>query len=175
MKRYTVKIFALDGTTLVRNLNSNEIMSGYSWTEQINGGQGEFVLKVKLPFSNTDLAYNQIIRVYCSDDVFSPQPRLIYSGVITILKRVSDMNGQYIEMRAIGLCAMLKWTMAANPAGTYVFNRNQAPDLTARELIDHFVIHYPGPASYTHLTLPTICSVLISMYQESQTKKTTHS
>lgn len=83
-------------------------MSGLSWTEQLNGGQGELRLKLKLAFSTSNLSYNQIVRVYQSDETFSPSPRLVYTGIIGTLRRVIDSN-EYIEARVIGVASILSW------------------------------------------------------------------
>ncbi len=99
MKSYTIKIYTLAGV-LVRVIPSSQIMGGLSWTEQLNGGQGELRLKLNLVFSTSNLAYNQIVKVYESDPEFSPSPRLVYTGIIGTLRRVIDSN-EYIEARVL--------------------------------------------------------------------------
>ena len=148
MKSYNVKIYALNGTTLVRIISPDIIMWGFSWTEQVNGWQGQLKLKIKLPFSSSNLAYNQIVRVYSSDPDYSASPRLIYSWIVSILKRVSDMNWEYIEMTAIGLASMLSWLYYTTGWTTYTFNKNQAQHLTMKDIIDVFTVKYPALITY---------------------------
>lgn len=150
MKNYTVKIFDLDGVTLLRTLNPNEIMGGFSWSEQLNGGQGEFVLRLKLGFSSTAVAHSQIVRVYSQDSTYSPgTQRLLYTGIISILRRVSDMDGEYIEMRCLGISAILAWVFYASPSGNYNFTKNEAQDDIVMNLLDEFEVNYPNIISYT--------------------------
>lgn len=79
-KSFNVKVYNLAGTFL-RSINPLDIMSGIAFTSQINGGQGELRLKIRSGLSSSILAYNNVIRIYETDDV-AQSPRLIYAGII---------------------------------------------------------------------------------------------
>lgn len=75
-KGYNIKVYNLAGA-FQAVLSPSIIMSGIAFSESINGGQGELVLKLKLPFGTSSIAYNNIIKVYESDETHSP--RQIYT------------------------------------------------------------------------------------------------
>ncbi len=86
-KDYTIKVYDL-ADTFQRVLSPSIVMSGVSFSATTNGGQGQFSVKLNLPFDTTDIGYNNIIRVYETDS--NNPPRLIYSGLVGSISRVMD-------------------------------------------------------------------------------------
>jgi len=78
-KDYTIKVYTL-ANVFQRVISPSILMSSITYSESINGGQGQLTLKLKLPFNTTDIGYNNIVRVYETDDTHGP--RLIYTGLV---------------------------------------------------------------------------------------------
>lgn len=139
-KSYNVKAYALDGT-FKRSIGPSEIMDAPRFTAQLSGGQGELSLRLKLAFDSTAVAYNDVLRVYQNDDTGNVG-RLIYSGIITSIRRVSDKYAEYVEVRALGLASLLSRTLFTS-GGSYAFNKTQEPANTIRDVVDDFATKYP--------------------------------
>lgn len=101
-----------------------------------------------MPFATALLAVDNIIRVYEGDDANS-NGRLIYSGIVGSLKRVSESGFEYVELRAIGFASMLSWAYYDNAGSYTTFTKNQDPKLTMQDIIDRFTLLYPGLISYS--------------------------
>lgn len=87
-KNYNIKVYTLAGA-YVRTFAPTSIMNGVSFTSQIGGGQGEFRCNLNLPFASTQIAYNNIIKVYEADDA-NPTGRIIYTGIVGSLQRINE-------------------------------------------------------------------------------------
>lgn len=151
-KNYNIKIFTLAGV-YVRTLAPSVVMSGVSFTSQINGGQGEARIQLAIPFATSLIGYNNVIRIYESDDA-NLNGRLIYTGIVGNLSRSNDKGAEYIEVRAIGIASMLSW-IYYDAAGSYAFSKNQDPSLTIKDIVDRFSIKYPNLITYTGSTVET--------------------
>lgn len=152
-KNYNIKIYTLAGT-YVRTLPPNVVMTGVSFTAQINGGQGEARIQLAIPFSTSLISYNNIIKIYESDDA-SQTGRLIYTGIVGSLQRANDKGAEYVEVRAVGLASMLSWIYYDQSGGSYAFSKNQEVALTLKDIIDRFATKYPGLITYTGTSVET--------------------
>lgn len=137
-KDYTIKVYDL-ANVLQRVLSPKIVMSGVSYSEQINGGQGQLSMKLNLPFTTTDIAYNNIVRVYQTDDTHAP--RLIYTGIVGNISRNMDNSGEYIDVRCVGIASLL--SMFYFYSASYSFTKSQAGDLTIENIITYFSTKYP--------------------------------
>lgn len=144
-KEYNIKIYSLAGV-FQRVLPGKLLMSGVSFSETINAGQGELRIKLNLPITSTLVQYNQIIKVFESDK--DNEARCIFTGIVGNLRRASEGGQTYIEVRAVGLASMLTWVYFQYSA-SYSFSRNQAAHLTMKEVADYFDTIYPGLLTYT--------------------------
>lgn len=152
-KNYNIKIYTLAGS-YVRTLPPNVVMTGVSFTAQINGGQGEARIQLAIPFSTSLISYNNIIKIYESDDA-SQTGRLIYTGIVGSLQRANDKGAEYVEVRAVGLASMLSWIYYDQSGGSYAFSKNQEVALTLKDIIDRFATKYPGLITYTGTSVET--------------------
>lgn len=146
-KNYNVKVYSLAGVYL-RTLAPSVVMSGVSFTSQINGGQGEARMQLALPFNTTLIAYNNIIKVFETDDN-NQTARQIYTGIVGSLRRSNDKGAEYIEVRAIGLGSMLSWDYY-DAAGSYSFSKSLDSSAILMDIVDRFSVKYPGLVSYTN-------------------------
>lgn len=144
-KAYNVKVFSLTGN-FQRVLSETKIQNEIYFTAWLGGWQGEVTIQLAVDVASTIVAYNNIIRVYESDD--QNDGVLIYSGVVTNISRISDRGRDYIEVRAIGIASLLTW-IYFRFWGNYTFTRNQEIANTIKEAIDFFSTLYPWLVSYT--------------------------
>jgi len=154
-KEYTIKVYDL-ANTLERVLSPNIVMSGISFSAQIGGGQGQMSVRLKLPVTTTDIWYNNILRVYETDE--NSSPRLIYTGLVGNIVRAIENTGEYIEVRCVGIASLLSFFYFYQ-SSSYTFTKSQAWDVTLENIIDYFSTKYPGLLSYTGGSLETVSSV----------------
>lgn len=94
-KGYNIKIYNLAGG-FEKVLPQNILMNSIAFSETVGGGQGELKLKLNLPFESTSVGYNDLVRVYESDEEHAP--RLIYAGIVGKIMRVNDNSSEYLEV-----------------------------------------------------------------------------
>lgn len=150
IKNYNIKVYTTAGE-YVRTFSPSVVMNGVSFTAQKNGGQGEMRVRLNIPFTSAAVAYNNIIKVYETDDA-NPNGRQIYMGIVGSLQRISESGAEYVEMRALGLASMLSWVYYDN-AGNNIFTKNQEPAETIKNIIDTFRLKYPGYTTQDLLAL----------------------
>ena len=91
------------------------VISDITFSSQINGGQGELVLRIADVFASSILAVSQIVKVYESDA--NHTDRLIYAGIVGSIVRTMDEKGEYIEARCLGLASIMTWLYTCTGAG----------------------------------------------------------
>lgn len=155
-KGYNIKIYELDGT-FERVLSPSVVMSRVSFSESVNGGQWELNLKLNLPFNTTQIWYNNIVRVYVTDE--NNAPRLIYSGIVGNIKRVIENNWEYLDVDVVGLASIL--SMFYFYEWWYHINKNQPADEILEDIIDYFDTKYPSLLSYTAWSIETASTIHI--------------
>lgn len=151
-KAYNIKLYDLQGN-FVATFSPSVVKTPVSFQAQLSGGLGELTVGLDLPIDSASVAYNRIVKVYQSDDAGNVG-RLIYGGVVTSVKRVSDRYGEYVELRANGYQALLARTLFSS-GGSYAFAKNQEPKTTLQEIVDDFATKYPGTLSYTASSIET--------------------
>lgn len=156
-KGYNIKVYELDGT-FERILSPSVVMSRVSFSESVNGGQWELNLKLNLPFNTTQIWYNNIVRVYVTDE--NNTPRLIFAGIVGNIKRVIENNWEYIDVDVVWLASIL--SMFYFYDGSYTFNKNLPWDEIIEDVIDYFSTKYPSLLSYTAGSLETASTVNVA-------------
>lgn len=156
-KGYNIKVYELDGT-FERVLSPSVVMSGVSFSETVDGWQGELRLKLKLPFNTTDIGYNNIVRVYQTEE--NNAPRLIYAGIVGNIQRVNENSSEYIEVRVLGLASVL--SMFYFYESGYAFSKTGTGDAIIEDIIDYFSTKYPGLVTYTGSSLEAVWSVNVA-------------
>lgn len=143
-KQYNIKVYNLSGV-YQKTLSQKVIMSDISFSSQIDGGQGELRVSLAVEVDSTIVAYNNIIKVYETDEN-NPLGILIYSGIVTQITRISESGREYIEMTALGLASLLSLVYFYQSG--YTFTKNQEVSLTIEDAIDSFSVDYPSLITY---------------------------
>ena len=101
-------------------------------------------MSLALPIDTTLVSYNNIVKVYESD--VNNNGVLIYSGVVTNIKRNSTDRGDIVDIRALGLASMMTWIFYYS--GAYSFSKSYEPSIIMKDMVDYFSTQYPGIISY---------------------------
>lgn len=139
-KQFAVKVYNLNWT-FKKTLTGRDVIDWFSFTSQINGGQWEGILVLNKEFSSSDIVVWDVVRIYVYTDTY-PNGRNIYTGYISRLTRKYSTSKNIIEYNMIGLASMLSFVYF-NSSG-YIFNKNQDPAQTIKDVIDYFNSQYGG-------------------------------
>lgn len=109
-KKYQVKIFQSDGTTLINTINPNEIRNEITFSSRINGGFGALTLVLNRKFDdfneNVDIKADNIVKVFEFDEV-NVDPVLIYTGYISKYNPFLRGSDEGVEITILGLISFL--------------------------------------------------------------------
>lgn len=146
-KKFTVKIYQNDGVTFIRSLKPSEVKGVPSFTSQINGGFGQCVLDLNLPFDDfgegTDIDFMYIVKIYATDED-NTLGRLIYSGFISSYKPYIDGAKQGVKVTLLGLVSLLAFAYYKSGASFTVAHVGVDPSAIMKAIIDHFNTVYSG-------------------------------
>lgn len=146
-KSYTVKIYGLNDV-YIKTLNPTLVTTEITFNSQINGGQGQCMLDLGLPFDDFDEGVSikamNIVRIYESDDVNSPTPRLIYSGFISQYTPYFDGGKQGVKLTLIGLATLLQFEYYKNGSSFTVSHSAVDPADIMKAVVADFDVDYPG-------------------------------
>ncbi len=109
-----VKLYSF-AATLDDAVSVKTVDGSFSWSAQINGGQGELKVKLNMPMSS--IIDSDILRVFCTDQ-YNPSGKIVYTGVITKIWREMTKDSEYIEITALGLSALFGFKLFTNWAKT---------------------------------------------------------
>lgn len=138
-KNYQIKTYWIDWT-YKSTISPKYIMSKIDFTNQINGGQGELVVKLALPMDNTTFTKGDVLQLTCYDENHINW-RIIYTWTINRLKRQLNYNGEYIELSCVGLLSLLN-RIYYNNWTTYTVTVNDDPSNIMKSVIDYFNTKY---------------------------------
>ncbi len=146
-KAYNVQILAQDGTTAIRTIPAKQIKNPPSFRSQINGGFGECVLDVNLPFDDFEegsvIDFMRIVDIYCVDAA-NPRGRRIYRGFISQYEPYLEANGEGVRVTLLGLVSLLSFSHYKNGSSFSVADVGNDPEAIARSILIHFATIYGG-------------------------------
>lgn len=160
-KQYSVKLYDQDGTTLKKIVAPNEVKNFPAFRDRINGGQGECVLDLDLPWDNfgegTDIDFMHIGKVY-EHDADNPRGRLIYAGFLSRYEPYIQSGGiEGVRVTLLGLISLLGFSYYKNGSNFSVTHTSVDPNAIARAVIDHFNTIYGGALlSWTAGSTPVV-------------------
>lgn len=145
-KRYIIKIYDIDGTYR-KTFNPKLLMNDITFTDKLGGGQGQCVIDLNLPIDDFDegvsVAHMNVVKVFESDDVWSPEPRLIYTGFVSQYTPFFRAGSQGVRLTCLGLVSMLSLGYFRS-GGNYAFTVSDDPAEVIKDIIDHFESVFPG-------------------------------
>ncbi|MGE0536633.1 MAG: hypothetical protein AB7O68_16805 [Pirellulales bacterium] len=163
-KRYNVQVYDQDGVTPIRTIPSALIKNPPTFRSQLNGGFGELVLDLNLPFDDFDestlVDYMNIVDVYAVDDVH-PKGRRIYRGFVSRYEPYVDGNGEGVRVTVLGLVSLLSFSHYKSGSSFVVSHSGADPETIGRAIVDHFNTVYGGALiSYSNDTTDPVGSAV---------------
>ena len=156
-KSFNIKIYTIAGD-FVMVVPPSKIMSNISFSSVINEWQGQLSVKLNYPFSQTIISMGNIIKVFAVTESYQ-LGKQIYVWSIDDINRVLEKNGEYIEIRAIGIGSLLGRGYYKNWSSK-VFTKNQEPATTIKDIIDLFLLKYPWAIYYDWTSIENYWSSL---------------
>lgn len=145
-KSYTVKIYGLD-SVYIKTINPTLVTSEVTFFSQINGGQGQCMLDLALPFDDFDegnsIKAMNLVKIYESDDVNSPTPRLIFTGFISQYTPYFDGARSGVKLTLLGLVTLLSYGYYKTGGGYTVSHSAVDPAAIMKAVIADFDADYP--------------------------------
>lgn len=146
-KRFIAKIYSLAGA-YIKTLDPDQIMNEVSFSMKTGGGQGQCTLDLNLPIDDfqegTTIKDMNIVKIYESDDTFSPAPRLIYTGFISQYAPFFSGASEGVRLTLLGLVSMLSLAYYQS-GGSYTVGHSAVdPSAILSAIITHFNTVYTG-------------------------------
>lgn len=160
-KHFQFKVYDSAGT-FVDNISPDIIASDPKFPSEMNGGFGECVITLKVPFDDfregTFVDYGNLIKVYEFDSA-NVAGRLIYSGVVTSYRPTAEIGTQYVEVVTLGLINFLTRSYFKNGVSytvDYGVSTGSAadPGTMIKDIIDQVLTLFPNCG--LHYTAPSI-------------------
>lgn len=140
-KKFTVKIYDSSGTTLKRTLSNQDFNSTPNFNSKIDGGFGECVLDLNLPYDDfgegDTIDYMFIVKIYVIDDIY-PKGRLVYTGFISKITPFIDASKQGVSLSVLGLVSLLSLDYYKDGSSYEVTHSNQDPAVIMQAVLDYF-------------------------------------
>lgn len=146
-KKFSIKIYDSDGTTFLRTLKPSEVLNTPTFTSQINGGFGQCVLDLALPFDDFDegvsIDFMNIVKIYAIDSD-NTLGRLIYTGFISAYSPYLEAAEQGVKVTVLGMVSLLSLAYYKNGSNYTVAHVGEDPADIMKAIIDHFNTVYSG-------------------------------
>ncbi len=140
-KHFTVKVYASNGTTFLTTFNASIIKTAPTFTVNINGGYGQCVLDLKLPFTNFgeggNINYMNIVKIYCAD-TNNINGRLIYTGFISTYSPYKTAATEGVKITLLGMVSLLSLAYYKSGSSFTVTQTTKDPAAIMKLIIDHF-------------------------------------
>jgi hypothetical protein len=157
-RHFLAKVFDQDGTTFLKTFSTDRadgVDTGYlkgspSFESRINGGYGELVLDLALPFDDFDegssVDFMNVVKVYAVsvDDDLVQTDTLIYTGFVSKYEPYVDEGQEGVHVTCLGLVSLLALSYYKSGTSFEVAHSGEDPSVIAEAVIDHFNTVYGG-------------------------------
>jgi hypothetical protein len=164
------RVSSVSGTWLANWLN----IDFQGFTKTLNGGPGECIIKLAVPFDydGAELLVGNDVQVFLADkdSAASDDPagtRIIYKGYISMIERDIDATTDSITVHLLGYYTLLALDILSSSATTTLYSNNTSGLVTSggsqnaadighmvRQTIDLFNAVTPGHISYDIVGIP---------------------
>lgn len=140
-KKYSYKVYDSSGT-FIKVYEPNTVKSDPRFNSQQNGGLGQLVIDLNLPFDDFDegdsVDYMNIVETYEIDDE-SPTGRLIHKGFVSQYEPYFRGSDQGVRLTVLGLVSRLKFDYFKNGA-SFTVSYAGATDIADifKDIIDQY-------------------------------------
>lgn len=145
-KHFACQIFDQDGTTFRKNIPAGLLKSPPTFNARINGGLGECVLDLNLPFDDfsegLEIDFLYIAKIYAVDEN-NPRGRLIYTGWFSTYDPYLEEE-EGVRVTCLGLVSLLAESYYGTSPAYSVTHTTQDPEAIAKAIIDNYNVAYGG-------------------------------
>lgn len=138
MKSFLVKLYSPAGSFL-RTLPPDIIRTSPSFAARRNGGYGECVLDLNLPFDDFSgyLSGMEIAKIEVASD-FHPTGTTVYTGFVSKVQPYLTGSSEGVKVTLLGLVSLLSFDYYKNGSSFTVAHSAQDPAVILKAIIDHF-------------------------------------
>lgn len=135
---------------LKETLDTNLLLSEISFTENLNGWQGELVLEINKPITDSTYSFGDIVQINKFWERLSQDSSpTIYTGYVSRIGRIqSNQNKQIVELTLLGMGSLL-----SGESLSFTFNGVINTGDAIKEIIDGFVWDNPNTLLYTETSI----------------------
>ena len=165
-KKFTVKVYSNDGVTFIRGFKPSEVKGIPVFTSQINGGFGQCLLDLNLPFDDygegTEVDFMNIVRIYVTDSN-NTLGRLVYTGFISNYRPYISGGQQGVRVTLLGLVSLLSFAYYKDGSSFTVAHVSEDPSDIMKAIVDHFNSIYAGSLLSYDVGSTTVDSVGVNV------------
>lgn len=140
-KQFVVKIYDSTGTTLRTTLQPQKVKNKITFTSRINGGFGQVVLDLQLPFDDFDegnnIAFMNIVDIFEVDEN-NTLGRLVYKGFISAYTPYFQGSQEGVKVTCLGMVSLLGFAIYKDAGNFTVTKTTEDPAAIIKDIIDHF-------------------------------------
>lgn len=138
-KKYNVKFYS-DPSTLIETVSPNLIVDEVSFTSQKNGGLGEWVFKINVPFDDfathvSFINFMNFVKVY-EIDPSNKTGRVIFTGYLTKYIPTLTKDQDLVEVTCLGLASLMSESLWGTQPTFLNSYSSTAPETIAQAIID---------------------------------------
>lgn len=142
-KTYLVKVLDQDNAAFLKTFEPGTLKNLPSFRSKINGGLGELILDLNLPFDDFDegnsVAFLNLVDLYAID-ADHPRGRRIYRGYVSRYEPYAEAGGgEGVRVTCLGLASLLTASYYSTTTHT-----NEDPETIGQAIVDHFSSVYGG-------------------------------
>lgn len=167
-------MYESDGTTLIETLNPSIIKNVPSFSSEINGGFGQYILDLNLDFDEFGeggvIDFMNIVRVYVAD-ANNTLGRLVYTGFISAYSPYVDGAEQGVRVTVLGMVSLLSFAYYKDGASFTVAHAAEDPSDIMKAIIDHFSGVYGAGLITYDVGATTVDSVGVNVTYTFEEKK----
>jgi hypothetical protein len=156
-RQFQLKVLGQDNSTFVATIPLSKEKSPPTFTSKLNGGQGQCVIDLDLPFDDftegTTIKFMNIMQLWVTDAA-NPLGRCIYTGYISRYEPYIDSGQEGVRVTCLGLGSLLTESYYGSQPGYAVAQTGVDPEAIAKAIIDNFnsafggsLISYSGTTS----------------------------
>ena len=143
MKQFNIKFYD-SSATFLKNLTPQIPESEIVFTQQINGGQGELIIDLAIPFDDIPsyVALFNFVRVYAVSTDY-PTGTLIYTGWVSQVAPFVDGHRRGVRIILLGLVSLLALSLYKDGANFDVVKAGVDPKAIVDDIVATFQATYP--------------------------------
>lgn len=169
-KEFTAKVFEAGSGDFLDSFTFAQSAGGLknipSFREQINGGQGEMVLDLNVPYDDfgegETVAFMNRVELWVTDGD-NPRGRRAYKGFISRYEPYSEGSSEGVRVICLGNVSLSALLHYQDGSSFTVTHTSQDPTVIFKAVIDFLSTAYPDRVSYDADSIPATVGTAVSL------------